>query len=231
MIMNRVVCLLACIILLAGCRKKDPIPNAVSPVINKPQDTVKQKGDTAILQQPVEGYGHHMPDTIHVVSDSFISYLIKKGNNYCENNAYASTAYTSIHFRAILDSSCIYTTQDPANQEDINKLYGFADCSSFHQSNSARFGWDWYQGQMHIHAYCYDNTVRSYKELGTVPLNQAFDCVLTVLPGKYIFTLNGKSDTMSRGCTDVIANGYKLLPYFGGDEPCPHDLRVKIREM
>lgn len=84
---------------------------------------------------------------------------------------------------------------------------------------------------MHIHAYCYAGTVRSYVELGTVPLGKAFDCKLYVLPDKYIFELEGKKDTMARGCPDNVAIGYKLLPYFGGNEPAPHDVRVKIREM
>jgi hypothetical protein len=28
---------------------------------------------------------------------------------------------------------------------------------------------------------------------------------------------------------DTIAAGYKLVPYFGGDEPAPHDMQIKVK--
>jgi len=163
--------------------------------------------------------------------DTFTTYLIKAGKNYCEGNSYPPTSLKSLKFKVIFDSSCVYTNVDPVNQADINKLYGFADSNVFHQINSARFGWNWMNGVMHIHAYCYVSTVRMYKELGTVPLNREVDCAIDVLPGRYIFTLNGKRDTMLRSSQDTVAVGYKLYPYFGGDETAPHDVRIKIREM
>lgn len=217
--------LFAIILFITGCKKE----KAENPIADKkPVDTAQQSSGVSatpdnILYNPAKseiGF-----------ADSFKTYILRKGNNYCDNNDYALTQYTFLHFRAILDSSCIYATVDPTNQADINKLFGFADCASHHQTNSARFGWNWENGAMHIHAYCYAGTVRSYKELGTVVLNKAFDCKLYVLPDKYVFELNGKKDTMTRGCTDNAAIGYKLLPYFGGNEPAPHDVRVKIREM
>lgn len=161
----------------------------------------------------------------------FITYLIRAGNNYCDNNVYTPLTTKGLKFKVIFDSSCIYTTVDPNNQADINKLYGFADNNSLHQANSARFGWNWMNGQMYLHAYCYVNTVRMYKELGTVALNKEVECALDVLPGKYIFTVNGKRDTMMRESMDTVAVGYKLLPYFGGDEPAPHDIRIQIKEL
>ena len=218
--------LFATLLLLAACKKQQSAPATPNePVIT---DTVKPVPGKKAEKDNIMQNGAVSPGAIQ---DSFKTYFIKQGNNYCDNNDYALTQYTFMHFRAILDSSCIYTTVDPGNQADINKLFGFADCASHHQTNSARFGWNWENGAMHIHAYCYAATVRSYKELGTVTLGKAFDCKLYVLPDKYIFELEGKKDTMTRGCPDNTAIGYKLLPYFGGDEPAPHDVRVKIREM
>jgi hypothetical protein len=211
------------LICLASCKKK--VQNTQVPVT--PTDTT-HKGSSATLATDIHvinnaNIGIQGPDT-------FITYLIKKGNNYCEKNSYPFTEYSILKFKAILDSSCIYTTALPSNQEDINKLYGFGDCSSFHQVNSARFGWNWYNNAMRIHAYCYADSVRAYIELGTVGIGEEFDCKLTVLPDKYIFELNGKPDTMLRGCTEPKAVGYKLFPYFGGDESAPQDVRVKIKE-
>lgn len=217
--------LFAIILFITGCKKE----KAENPIVDKkPVDTAQQSSGVSATPDNI----HFNPSKSQIgVADSFKTYIIKKGNNYCDNNDYALTQYTYLYFRAILDSSCIYATADPTNQADINKLFGFADCTSHHQTNSARFGWNWEKGAMHIHAYCYAGTVRSYKELGTVVLNKAFDCKLYVLPDKYIFELEGKKDTMTRGCADNAAIGYKLLPYFGGNEPAPHDVWVKIREM
>lgn len=215
------------ILLAAACKKQDTATTTGN-VNAAGTDTVKKHTGVNVGADS-SYYTGKKPEP--APQDSFKTYFIKQGNNYCDNNDYALTQYTYLHFRAILDSSCIYTTVDPGNQADINKLYGFADCASHHQTNSARFGWNWENGVMHIHAYCYAGTVRSYKELGIVELGKAFDCKLYVLPDKYIFELEGKKDTMVRGCPDNTAVGYKLLPYFGGDEPAPHAVRVKIREM
>ncbi|HTN47099.1 MAG TPA: hypothetical protein VL098_12180 [Flavipsychrobacter sp.] len=173
-------------------------------------------------------------DTTHVDTtsrDSFTTYTILKGNNYCEKNEYPIFRQSSLKFKAIFDSSCIYTTVDPVNQEDINKLYGFSDCNTLHHANSARFGWNWMNGKMHIHAYYYADSVREFKELGTVALNKEIICSIELLPEKYVFTLNGKKDTVQRHCSDTVASGIKLLPYFGGDEPAPKDVRIKIKEL
>ncbi len=217
------------IVCLCNCKKTDTPP--VAPNTTNPATDTTGKGQNQVASPNTDQWAKPRPIAGDTVADSFVTYLIKKGNNFCENNTYAITQYVTLHYRAILDSTCIYTTTLPANQQDINKLFGFADCASHHQTNSARFGWNWYNGAMRIHAYCYAGGVRTYKELGTVALNKAFDCKLYVLPDRYIFELNGKTDTMSRGCTSSTATGYKLLPYFGGDEPAPHDVKIKIREM
>ena len=148
-----------------------------------------------------------------------------------EGNTYPAFSHNSLKFKAIFDSSCIYSTVDPTNQADICKLYGFADNNSFHQVNSARFGWNWLNDSLRIHAYCYVNSVRIYKELGTVPINSPSDYSIEVIPGKYIFTLNGKVDTMDRFSLDPQAIGYRLYPYFGGDEPAPHEIKIRIKDL
>lgn len=211
------------VLAFAACKKKEPVKPPSTPT-----DTTGTTKLPVIL--PAEMKLPENTNTGVSGADTFITYLIKQGNNYCEKNTYPITNYSVMRFKAILDSSCIYTTVLPVNQEDINKLYGFGDCSSFHQANSARFGWNWDKNAMHIHAYCYADSVRAYIELGTVAIGEEFDCKLTVLPGKYIFELNGKPDTMLRGCTDATAMGYKLFPYFGGNETAPKDIRVKIKE-
>ncbi len=159
----------------------------------------------------------------------FTNYLIKKGDHYSQGNSIQINTYSNLRFKAILDSTCIYKTVQPANQEDINKLFGFSDCSSHHQTNSARFGWNWDNGALQIHAYCYSGGVRSYRKLGTVKVNEEFDCQIKLLADKYLFALNGDTVMMDRGCTGSSTLGYQLYPYFGGDETAPHDINVRIK--
>lgn len=164
-------------------------------------------------------------------ASNYISFRIKAGQNYCEGNNYPSINLQQLSFQVIFDSSAIYTTADAANQRDINKLYGFSDSMTHHHTNSARFGWNWYNNELHLHAYTYIHGTRKYKELTTIPLNTPITCSISVLPGQYIFTVNGSSTTLERGCEWEKAAGYKLYPYFGGDEPAPHDVVIKIREL
>ena len=89
-------------------------------------------------------------------TDGFKEYVIEAGAHYTSDNGYKLISKKKdIHFMAWLDSSCIYTSVDPVNQGDINKLYGFGDCNTGHQESSARFGWNWNGKAFDMHAYCY----------------------------------------------------------------------------
>ena len=85
-------------------------------------------------------------------------------------------------FDVIFDESAKYFTNNPANQADVNKLFGFADCNEMHQNNSLRFGWRWNpnpdpkllkekggvvdpNGMVEILAYCYVDSKRIIEPL------------------------------------------------------------------
>lgn len=214
-----------------ACNKVEDIPPFIPPIQDSSYtDTATNHVDTTSIYRQIVDSQTLIAHPGLTNSKKYITYLIKKGNNYCEGNNFILSQYRSLQFKAILDSSCIYQTVLPSNQEDINKLYGFSDCTSHHHTNSARFGWNWDKGALRIHAYCYADSIRRYREIGIVKVNEEFDCQLTVLPHQYIFSLNGDTVMMDRGCTDNIASGYILYPYFGGDEPAPHDISVQIKE-
>jgi hypothetical protein len=162
----------------------------------------------------------------------YTTYLIPKGAHYATENTYRTVNKQELHFGALFDSSCIYVNNDPKNNTDINKLYGFSDCGSFHQENSARVGWLWNGSAIELYAYCYVDSIRNSSLLGTVKINEP--CELSIKPaaGNYTFTLNNtKVVTMKRGCTSSGISGYQLYPYFGGDEVAPHDVRIYIKDL
>jgi hypothetical protein len=162
-------------------------------------------------------------------ADDFVTYTIKAGKNETEHNTNSLFTSSSIRFQAIFDSSCIYKNASPENQVDINKLIGFSDCSSHHQTNSARFGWNWHNDALRVYAYVYVNGERLVKELGTVQPGTTNSFRIAASGNTYIFTLNDKVESMPRHCTGGVGVSYKLLPYFGGNETAPHDIKIKIR--
>ncbi len=158
-----------------------------------------------------------------------IFYLIPKGQHSTQS-PFKFVDVASIRFEATFDNSARYSTVDPSNQADINKLYGVSDCNTNHQSNSARFGWRWYNDRLEIHAYTYVQGKRNIAYITSVQPGQKNSYAIQIGDGAYTFTVNEKSLSMPRTCSQA-ASGYQLYPYFGGDEPAPHDISIRIREL
>jgi hypothetical protein len=170
-------------------------------------------------------------DTSGIVAKTYTEYTIFKGQQYCDKSIYVPVKCSEISFKVKFDSSAIYTTINKKNQSDINKLFGFSDNNAAHHEFSARFGWRWSDNALRLFAYDYNNSVMSFKELGTIRIGVENDCSIKVSGDKYIFTLNGIETTMPRASTTAVAEGYKLFPYFGGNELAPHNISIWIEEL
>ena len=166
-----------------------------------------------------------------VKTNEFVKYTIPKGEQYCDISTYSAVNYQQLSFVVKFDSSAIYQTVSSSNQTDINKLFGFSDNNAQHHQYSARFGWRWSNNALRLFGYIYNNSVMSFKELGTVAIGVETNCSIKVNLDTYVFTLNGKETTMPRASTTATAGGYKLYPYFGGDETAPHTISVWIKEL
>ncbi|WMJ73874.1 hypothetical protein RCC89_11980 [Cytophagaceae bacterium ABcell3] len=164
-----------------------------------------------------------MPDL-----SNFQRFLIGKGSHSSVSVVRFFTG-NEMNFNAVFDESAIYDLAS-SNQSDINKLYGFSDCGNFHHTNSARFGWRWYQEELQIFAYCYSNGQRNMEYITSVDLGKEYQYSIKKDRGQYIFSVNNQSTTMDRGCS---GNGrsYYLFPYFGGTETAPHDITIHIQEI
>lgn len=160
---------------------------------------------------------------------SFTTYTIQAGNHSCDQNAYKSVSGTTMSFVAKFDSSCIYTSIDPVNQWDINKLWGFNE-SLFSTSNSARVGWNWRDDALRLRPYTHVKGVASMDPPEViVPIGQEIPCSITVQGSSYLFNINGVQITMPRGLSTTKFSGYQLYPYFGGDEVAPHLIRIMVK--
>lgn len=167
-------------------------------------------------------------DAEEFITDNYVNYTIPEGG-HSSVSGISITDKTEFEFTAIFDQTCQYSTGLPENQADINKLYGISDCGSNHHENSARFGWRWYDEQLQIFAYCYRNGQREEQFITAVEPDKEYSYNLKVEPENYIFTLNGISVSMIRGC-NLESSRYRLYPYFGGDEVAPHPIHIKIKE-
>jgi len=158
------------------------------------------------------------------------AYIIEEGK-HSSTSQVTLVSGSSMVFEAVFDASAVYETVDPSNQADINKLMGFSDCTSHHHSNSARFGWRWYDDTLQIHAYTYANGTRSHELLGSVDIDAIERYSIEIDRDRYLFTFDGTTTEMDRGCTGSGTIKYQLYPYFGGDETAPHDITIVVEEL
>lgn len=162
-------------------------------------------------------------------AEGFRIYTIKAGEHDCDNQ-YQQVATAAMHFSVKFDSSAVYQTKDPVNQFDINKLYGLSDCNTSHHENSARMGWCWVDKQLQIHAYAYKNGHRKENFITAIPIGEEVKMSIEMLDSTYIFKVADKFTELPRGCSGQ-GTGYKLYPYFGGDETAPHEIKVKVKDL
>lgn len=199
-------------------QQSNPFTNEAN---NQPSEnlaTIKEKPDNEEPPKPdnpLEGFTH---------------YIIAKGSQSSDKSGFKSVSVDSMVFEVLFDSTAIYTTQLRENQGDINKLYGFSDCSSFHHSNSARFGWRYHKNGLELFAYTYAQGKRSFVSMGSINVNEKYTCTIVAKNGQYVFYLNNENKTlMERGCNSGLQ--FRLYPYFGGNETAPHNMNIWIKDI
>jgi hypothetical protein len=164
------------------------------------------------------------------VANDFIKYTILKGQQYCDKSIFVPVHVSTFSFQVKFDSSAIYQTSDPHNQSDINKLLGFSDNNTDHHEYSARIGWRWSDNALHLFGYVYNKGIVSFKEISKIDIGVPVSCCIKVSGNEYIFTVNKTQIKMPRESTTALAEGYKLWPYFGGNETAPHNISIWIEE-
>lgn len=159
--------------------------------------------------------------------EEWTSFTILPGEHNCEESTFIVATSDTLSFKAILDSSAIYLTQDSINQLDWNKLFGFSDCSSFHQTNSFRLGWRWTpQTGIEIGAYYYVESQRLFETIKVVQPKDTLDLNIAKADSTYEVSVNGIHKSYPRGCSGIQPNAYYLFPYFGGDETAPDTVSI-----
>tara|TARA_R110000782_G_scaffold232528_2_gene318738 strand:+ start:88 stop:636 length:549 start_codon:yes stop_codon:yes gene_type:complete len=160
-------------------------------------------------------------------SNGYRVYKIKEGRHH-SNTAYCTTKSNYITFDAIFDESAQYTSTNPTNQYDVNKLYGLSDCGTSHTKNSIRFGWRWLNDSLEILWYKRENDDFSFKNITTIDLNTSHHYTITFTEDSYILSVDDIHVVVDRKCSETYKR-YYLYPYFGGDEEAPHNITIRIK--
>jgi hypothetical protein len=171
------------------------------------------------------------PAPIIPTTGQFTEHRIAKGGHSSDKNLIKAVTVSEMKFVVRFDSSAIYQALDTNNQRDINKLYGFSDNNEDHHTNSARIGWRWYNNELQLFGYNYNNTALKTQFIKAVPLNTDINCSIKVVGSSYILSADGMQVSMTRTAPDPKAAGYQLYPYFGGDEVAPHDILIKVKDL
>ena len=163
-----------------------------------------------------------------VDEQGFKTYTIKE-NKHRSTYKYKTTRGNEFYIECIFDSSAIYTTTDPLNQYDVNKLWGVSDCGDGHMENSIRLGWRWLNDSLEIHWFKHQLGQFTFEKITTVDLCETIPIFLHIKQDNYIICVDGTCDSTERNCNGDYKR-YFLYPYFGGDETAPHCIRIKIKE-
>jgi hypothetical protein len=202
---NQILCGLTALLCLSACKKSSDTAAPNPPSITTPA-----------APTPVSPY---------------TKFTIRSGQHYCDGNQFRQVEIGTMSFTVKFDSSAIYTSVNPENQYDINKLLGFSDNNTDHHRYSARYGWRWSGGALRLFAYVYNNGAVISKELATVAIGAEVACSITVTSSSYLFTTNGITERLPRMSVTPKGKGYQLYPYFGGDETAPHDVNIYIKGL
>lgn len=213
---------LFCALLVLSSCKKDALeaPKAPSDAVDLSNPALLKSSKSAARQTLPNGYQ---------------KYVIPTGAHNCLENTFMNRSLSQMNFKAIFDNTAIYTTVNPANQNDINMLYGFSDGFN-HLFNSARIGWSQDGNPLdpvRLYAYAYKRGIREIQYITSVMPGIETTCSIKLTGNTYTFTINNGVSTVTvtlqRGLSTYSTIGYQLYPYFGGTETAPHEIDIQIK--
>ena len=155
-----------------------------------------------------------------------------------KRNVGAVLSPTEVSATVTFDSSCIYDI-GKVDEQDWNKVIGLGFVGSKnqdittgvppHQIDGARVGWRWnpQRGRIDLGAYVYVDGKRTDFKVAETALNTPTKLTIKIDYDRKMYQiLGGKPIAFTHSKTF----GYKTGLYFGGNQPAPHRIRVKIVE-
>lgn len=163
---------------------------------------------------------------------SFKQYKIKKGKHYSGFRISPTYNKMSSKYEVIFKENCIYDLHDE-DQYDVNKLFGLS--YGYHHINSARFGWRADGEKIQLSLYCYREGQRYMKDICQLDTERTYTLEIKNEGTYYEFLISGNTSSfmaygkITKPQTPKL--GYNLFPYFGGNEPAPHDIEILMKKI
>jgi hypothetical protein len=155
-------------------------------------------------------------------------YTVRKGQNRFKPIRVG--LFPRLEFEVLFDFSCRYHIG--ADQTDTNKLFGVGYFPG-HHTHSARFGWEYdpQQDKILLSAYVYSKGVRIDQPIGYVAFGRKVK--LAIAPddrGYQFFIMDGHfSRHTTINCKRPwLKIGYRLGPYFGGNQKATHEMKIEM---
>lgn len=162
-------------------------------------------------------------------------FTTKQGQHYSDQLLYKIANCINntnrLAFVVTFTNSCAYTLPKE-DQEDINKLFGFSN--GLHHKNSARFGWCYLNGKIQLWAYFYNNGQRKHTYITSLEFNKPYQLYLTAHDDHYEFMVDDDYTAVALiKVPKTTANqlGYRLWPYFGGNNASPQDIKIHLTRI
>lgn len=149
--------------------------------------------------------------------------LIKKGENWAENDPMLPTMGTVWKREYEFTESCLYKYSGTEGY-GINKLWGVSGFP-YHKRNSVRICWRPNEEGQYIKMYatCYINGRREIRYLCSVQVEQKISCLISNQGNNASVWINNYSTTFK---VRIPLITYTLPAYFGGIPPAPHDMTI-----
>ena len=109
-----------CFLLFTSC-KKDPGTKGEGCVAEGEKSEMASKERPTTASRIISSYPASVPAGI------FTTYTIPAGQHFSDKNVKRALYLNSMPFVARFNTSAVYVTSNPANQNDINMLYGFSE--------------------------------------------------------------------------------------------------------
>lgn len=90
------------------------------------------------------------------------------------------------------------------------------------------FNLRWYNDTLEIWAYVYNRGTLNFAKITDIQINRWYDFCISIHPNSLQFTVNSQTLTLPR--TNSCEKGvyYILQPYWGGENPAPHNVTISI---
>lgn len=134
------------------------------------------------------------------------------------------------------DITAKYDLPGAGDDADVNKIFGFGFIKGGHHNDSARFGWIWNNGtgKVDLFAYCYVNGKRLMIKICEAATYFKYLLSIDKKETTYSFSVHdAKNDYKKFGSVDIAFThkkkwSYRLGCFFGGNQPAPDDITIKI---